>query len=57
MKTAYVQSAVIESKDNQISAKVSGRVMPFRKLFCCHSQHFSDISFQFKLFLLIYPCS
>lgn len=33
MKTAYVQSAVIESKDNQVLAKVSGRVMPFRKLF------------------------
>ena len=33
MKTAYVQSAVIEGKDNQISAKVSGRVMPFWKLF------------------------
>ena len=52
MKTAYVQSAVIESKDNQISAKVSGRVMPFRKLFFV----VIVIIFPILVFILNYFC-
>ena len=50
MKTAYVQSAVIESKDNQISAKVSGRVMPFRKLFVVIVNIFSISVFNLNYF-------